>query len=236
MEHLVKVSVSRYHEKIAGNFLGDWVKKHFSIPSKEKAIKILKKHIKSENDLDETLKAMPKMVTFLKSKKAEDIRVPSERLFPKGFVKNLIVILAMISILGNMYSKEKTMDKLKEYDVIQEKRIDIEDKYMGQFSIDKNSLKEIKTHLSLEEMNTEIIKGIKEKIKNLEGPKIQNVHKVKYPLEIKFTLDRAGVKILFPKKIKNLKDGDKVYVHRAYSPKRVEEIEKNLKKMKNEKS
>ena len=109
MSAIVEASIDRYHEKIAAGFIEDWVKKHIPLPSKEKARKYLKKHIKTEKDLDDLYKALPKMTTFLKSKKGEE----SSGLFPPGFVKNLAAVIAMLSILGNMYSKDRAVEKLR---------------------------------------------------------------------------------------------------------------------------
>jgi len=240
MSTTLEATIARYHEKVAANFLGDWIKKHFPLPSKEKALKVLKKHIKTEKDIDDLYKSMPKMISFLKSKKAYTDNEPSSQLFPQGFIKNLVLIVALLSVLGQILSKEKTIEKLREDKIIylDESGNRIEkpnDKYMGEITLNSKTLKDIDPRASLEEMNKELIKSIKSKqMKDLRGPKIHHIYKVKYPLELKFTLDRNGKGYLSPSQLKKQKPGSKIYVHREYSSDKVEEIENRLKDMEKE--
>jgi len=240
MESVLIASIDRYHEKVAGNFITDWVKKHLELPSKEKAIKLIKKHIKSEKDLDEVYESLSKIMTFLKSKKAEDVKIPVDRLFPSGFVKNLAIIVAMISIFGTMYSKEHTLKQLNEQKIVY---IDQQghqttkplDKFMGTIKLNKAILNNLKGNHSQETMNKEIIDGVKEGVgENYSGPKMHEMFKVKYPLELKFTKDKAGKQNLYPSGIAKMKEGDTLYVHREYTSEKMKQIEENLEKFKKE--
>jgi len=237
-------SIERYHEKVAGNFLGDWIKKHIPLPSKEKALKVLKKNIKTEEDLNKVYESMPKIISFLKSKKAMWDYGPNESdnhdpVFPSGFVKNLAILIAMMSVLGNLLPREIASDKLKEHKVIYVNESGEEvtrvDKYLGDVTIDKRTRQGLNPNSSIEAMNKVLLDHIVNmEIKNLNGPSISKIHKVKYPLELKFTTDKAGRQTLYPSQINKLKDGDKIYVHRDRTPEEVERVEKNLKDLENE--
>jgi len=231
MNTLLIASIDRYHEKIAGNFIGDWIKKNFDLPSKEKAIKLIKKHIKSKKDLEEVYSAMPKMINFLKSKKADVPSLPAGRIFPAGFVRNLAILVAMISILGNMYSKEAAYDKLVKQDIIQREKVLEDAKLLGKFKLTKDTIKKVKQNRSQEEMNKVLI----DDIKAMSSYNLRKVNDVKYPLELKFTSDQAGHSRIYPSKLNNY-EGESIYVHREYTLERYKEIEKNLKEFdKNEK-
>jgi len=237
---VIQASIERYHEKIAVNFLTDWIKKHIELPSKEKAIDFLKKNIKSEEDLDDLFKAMPKMITFLKSKKAElgDREYTGEG-FPPNFIKHIAAAIALISLLGISLPKERTVEKLREIDVLPRyEKVMPEEKYMGSFKLTNEILKNVKwDKSSYESMNKELIKSIQNlEMHQLKGPKLHDIHKVKYPLELKFTLDKAGDKTINPKDFKNIKENTELYVHRDYTPERLEKIEKTLKELKKNKS
>jgi len=224
----VVLSVGRYHEKVAGNFIGDWINKNYELPSKEKALKLIKKHIKNKKDLDDVYSAMPKVVNFLKSKKAKE---STERIFPPGFVKNLAVLIAMVSILGNMYSKETAYQKLVEKEVIKQEKIVEDNKLLGKFILTKDTIKKVKQNRSQEEMNKVLI----DDIKSMSSFKLRKVNNVKYPLELKFTADPDGRRRIYPSQISKY-DGETVYVHREHTLKHYEELEKNLKEFdKNEK-
>jgi len=237
MNTVITASVNRYHDKVAGNFITDWIEKHLDLPSKEKAIKLLKKHIKSEKDLDEVYKALPKIMSFLKSKKAM-IDPREDKLFPSGFVKNLAIIIAMISVLGSMYSKEHTVKQLKEHNIIYldqhgNPTTKPVDKFMGTIKLNKTILKSLQGNHSQETLNKELIDGVSEG-GGYAGPKMDELLKVKYPLELKFTKDKAGNQRLYPSGINKMKEGDTLYVHREYTSEKMKQIEDNLKNFKKE--
>jgi len=229
MESLTAASVAKYHEKTAGNFVSDWAKKNIKIPPKEKALKVLKKYIKNEKDLDDFYAYLPKMMSFLKGKTA--MRDPRyDAVFPSGFFKNMIVLVALLSVVGNMYTKERTYDELVKQDIIKNKEVEFP-KLLTDFVISDKIIKKVNPNSSMEDMNKAFI----DSIKHMGGPALYKIKNVKYPLELKFTRDEAGNSRIFPSQLKKLKDGDKIYVQRQYTPEKYEEIENNLKKIKNEK-
>jgi len=227
MSDLVANSISRYHEKQAGNFITDWLKKNIKLPSKEKAMKVLRDNIKSEADVEELYKSIPKMVELLKSKKAAE-----DPLFPPGFVKNLAVLAAMLAILGNMQSKERAVDKLKDLKVIQTEQRVVEkvnkNDITGAFQVTKEILKKLKGDHSQEDINKTLIDGIKKTPKQLLPRGLAKIDQVKFPLELKFSLDKHGTDRLYPGDVNKLKEGDYVFVHREYTTERMQQIEDNL--------
>lgn len=228
MESLTTASVARYHEKMAGNFVSDWAKKNITMPPKEKALKVLKKYIKDEKDLDAFYKYLPRMVSFLKGKTA--MRDPSsDPIFPSGFFKNMIILVAMISIAGQMYPKERMQKEL-----VDQKVIVVDDSgtsnFLATLPLSSSVIKNIDPNKSLEDMNKAII----DSITRADGRDLQKLKKVKYPLELKFTSDTGGNSRIYPSQLKKLKAGDKIYAHREYTPERYEAIEKSLKKIRNE--
>lgn len=228
----VGASVSRYHEKIAAGFLENWIKENIDLPSKEKAKKYLKKTIKSQKDLDDLYAAMSSITSFLKSKTS------SESVYPPGFVKNLAVLIAMVSIVGNISSQESFKDKLLEEKIVIVKdspEVKKQDKYMGEVTLTKEMLKKINPNKSIEDMNKVILKSMKDdELISFVGPRKLDIAKIKHPLELKITTDKAGMNHVYPSQIKNYKGDTTFYVHQERSSEDVERIEKDLKQLQKE--
>ncbi len=235
-EIIINAAVNRYHEKLASNFLGDWIKDNIPLPSKEKAKSFLKKHLKSEKDLDKIYSQIKSISNFLKIRKSKEIT--ADDIFPSGFVKNLAILVAIVSILGHLETKEITLEKLEKENIVtveKEEKVQPVKKYLGQIVLNKSVLKKIKNK-SVEEMNKIILKSIKDNIIEQKSDfEFSEVKKVKYPLELKITLDSEGRDLLFPSDADKLKDNKTVFVHRDRSSEDVERIEKNIKEMEKEK-
>jgi len=226
--------VSRYHEKKSNSFLINWVKKNIPLPSKEKAIKLLKKNIKSEKDLDEVYSNINNIVNFLKTKKSNKI-ICSD--FPEGFIKNLTILIALFSVLGGIYSKEISFKKLKEENIIQVDTPKNIKKYLGKVTFEKGVLDKLNKKQSIEKMNEALIEALKERyIESMSELKLKEIDKVKYPLELKFTLDSEGKINLSSSQILSFKDNPTFYIHREYSSEDIERIEENLKDITKEKN
>ena len=233
MRNVSKASIKRYHEKVSAGFLEKWIKENFELPSKEKAKKYLKKTIKSQKDLDKLYEDMSNMTNFLKSKTAAD------SVYPPGFVKNLAVLVAMISIIGNISSQEQAKEKLLKENIVIEKSVGDtkkQEKYMGVLNVNKDLLKKINSGKSLEEMNKIILKSLKDdNYVSFTGPRKLDLAKVKHPLELKLTTDREGRDLVFPSEIKKYKGDTKFYVHQEHSSEDIERIEKSIKQLNKEK-
>lgn len=225
----VKASISRYHEKVAAGFLENWIKDNIALPSKEKAKKYLKKTIKSQKDLDNIYEDLSNMTNFLISKTA------SEGVFPPGFVKNLAILVAMVSIIGNIGSQEYAKEKLQNENIIIEKsapEVKKPEKYMGEIVLKKDFLKKINPSKSIEEMNKLILRSLKdEDLISFKGPRKNEISDIKHPLELKITTDKEGRDSVFPSQIKNYKGDTKFYVHQERSSEDVERIEKTIKQL-----
>jgi len=233
----IETVISRYHFKKTANLLEDWIKKTFPIPSKEKAIKILNKRVKSEKDIEEVYNAIPKMITYLKNMKfSSDYQTPSKRIFPEGFVNNLIILIAIFSVLGHLYSKEHAYDKLKKKNIIfEEKEMPSnlkQDELLGKLPMSEEIIKKLKNYSSIENMNKSLMKIMEDKkLKEITNLDLPNLLKIKYPLQLKMSLDKKGRVPLYPSQIKDLKEGDIIYVHKKYDVEEYKQLEKRVENM-----
>ena len=199
MNPIVLSSITRYHEKTAGNFIVDWLKKHIKLPSKDKALKVLKKHIKDEKDVDELYAYLPKIQEFLKGKKAKvDINIkenldPSqEPIFPKNFIKNLAVLCALIAILGGAFPSNS--DKAKEL-LIKEKIIKTTEVFrdIGYFRLSDTIKDKITKKDTQEEMHEKVYLVLKEKKYLLRSEYNKKfLSGTKDPLSFRLSKDKEG--------------------------------------------
>jgi len=196
MDALTTASIERYHEKTAGNFVVDWAKKNIKLPSKDKALKVLKKYIKDEKDVDALYAALPKMMSFLKGKKAmTDPRHDS--VLPSGFINNMALVIAMISIMAGAFPENKDaakdlLEKEKIIKVVEKKFQDI-----GYFRNNDYITRKINNTDTQEEMNTKVLRALKEKTYFLRSEHDKKfLYGTKDPLSFKLYRDKAGKKLM----------------------------------------
>lgn len=233
MSDTLELSIKRYRDKFSSSFLENWIKKNIPLPSKDKAKKFLKKTIRSESDITKLYEDMSKITSFLMSKKAAGVSV-----FPKGFVKNLAVLVAMISIIGNIGSQEQLKEKLIDEKIIVVKEVSntkVQDKYMGDLLLKKDFIKKITKLKSTEEMNKVILENIKDNNKIIfKGPRKKDISNIKNPLELRITRDRGGHDTLFPSQLKEYNSDMTFFIHQEHTPDDISKIEKNIKEVQKE--
>ncbi|MDB4330491.1 hypothetical protein N9948_02100 [bacterium] len=98
---LKKAIASRvFKHKNAKNDLVSILKKlKVKFPTKEQAEKYLRENIKSEKDIENAYKIVPQLLGMLK----KSYITADKQIFPKGFIKNLILLIAIISFFQGTF-------------------------------------------------------------------------------------------------------------------------------------
>jgi len=189
-----QLSIQRYREKKAKIELKKWILDNFKLPPKDKALKVIKKYIRSEKDLDKIYDSIASIENYLN-------KIKTSGVFPQGFVRNLAVLVAIISILGNLSSKEDTFQQLKNKNILEESISHYSANYLGSTQLTKELIKELSNSKSIQDMNQTILDIKQESFLNGEKP-----------LNVRFTLDKEGHKDIYPWHLKKIKNNIKVYV------------------------
>lgn len=77
------------------------------IPSKQKAKEYLMKNLKSEKDVDEAYRFIPKILNFLK----KSYITADEKVYPPGFLKNMLILIALVAMGEGMFPTSATEAK-----------------------------------------------------------------------------------------------------------------------------